>query len=203
MPISGSPSSPFTELLFYRWRYRGSEDSQDKESGRAGIGYKAGPSSPDHCSSLTNAEGVCLGVKWPASSNTHICHQETVGHTGQWPLISEGRKQSQSPPFPMHGLCDHSSPSLGGCRARTAKSLSYTSVYWGPEVSGPRLSPCRQEMNGCDVGVYRGVYMRRQKAKHMLFPISTAQRKEVDQICDKIEHYGLWKDVLWKEERGV
>lgn len=48
-----------------------------------------------------------------------------------------------------------------------------------------------------------GVYMRaRQKAKHMLFPISTAQRKEADQIFGKIQYYTIWKDVLSKEERG-
>lgn len=53
------------------------------------------------------------------------------------------------------------------------------------------------EINGCDVGVCRGVYRRgRQKAKHMLFPISAAQRKEVDQIIGKIKCDGLWKDVL-------
>ena len=48
-----------------------------------------------------------------------------------------------------------------------------------------------------------GVYMRAmQKAKHMLFPISTAQRKEADQIFGKIQYYTIWKDVLSKEERG-
>ena len=58
-------------------------------------------------------------------------------------------------------------------------------------------------MNGYDVDVCWGVYMRaRQKAKHMLFPISTAQRKEADQIFGKIQYYGIWKDVLSKEERG-
>ena len=150
MPISGSPSRPFTELWFYRWRYWGSENSQDKESGRAGIGYKAGPSSPDHCSSLTNAEGVWGWNDQPLLTHTYATRkQPAVGYTGQWPLISEGHKQAQSPPFPMHGLCDPSSPSLWGCRARTAKSLTYTSVYWGPEASGPPLSPGCQEMNGC------------------------------------------------------
>ena len=49
-----------------------------------------------------------------------------------------------------------------------------------------------------------GVYMRaRQKAKHMLFPIRTAQRKEADQRFGKIQYYAIWKDVLSKEERGV
>lgn len=137
MPISRSHRSPFKELSFYRCRSRGSENSQEEGNGRAGIGYKAGPPSPKRCLSLTRDEGV-----W--GQNDQPLHQETASSRAPRAMTPPlwGHKQPQSPPFSMPGLCNHSSPSLWGCRARTAKSLGSKSAYWGLEASGHALSPC-------------------------------------------------------------